>query len=191
MTYRHWFLNPNCPYLGPMQYEDPFALLEKRRLQREQERLALRKRLAELDADAFEDQTVLKGLTKLYGSKETLGHVVAAAAAASAPKPVSAALVARTEAGKDMMYKDMILAVLRDGEPSGMTAAQIRAKAVLRFGKHINPNTLTVTLVRASKQRGNEAAQVRCEGRTWFYVSKPEAQNISPPTELELVGSRH
>jgi len=172
-----------------MLYEDPFALLEKRRQQREQERLALRKRLAELDADAADDQAVLRGLSKLYGSKETLGHVVAAAASVVAPKQGSPALVERVEAGKDMQIKDMVLAVLRDGERSGMTAAQIKAKVLLKYGRHINPNTLTVTLVRASKRRGDEAAQVRCEGRTWFYLSKPEASNISPPPELG--GSRH
>lgn len=175
-----------------MQYEDPFALLEKRRQQREQERLALRKRLAELDADAAEDQAVWKGLTKLYGSKESLGHVVAAAASVAAPNPAPATgLAARVEIGKDMLAKDMILTVLRDGAPSGMTAAQIKAKVVLKFGRHINPNTLTVTLVRASKQRGDEAPLVRCEGRTWFYLSKPEAPNVPRAPELALGGSRH
>lgn len=65
------------------------------------------------------------------------------------------------------MAKEMILAVLKEAGPEGATAKQIRAKVFLRFKTHINPNTLTVSLVRFSK--GSEP-KARCEGRTWYYV---------------------
>ena len=160
-----------------MQYADPFALFELRRQRRDEERLALRKRLAELDAEGTEDATAIRVLRQVYSAADkTLrdGKIVHGGQRA-APTNVSPPAPA-----EKMSNKELCIAVLRDAAPNGMTAAQIKSKALLKYRRVINPNTLTVSLVRASKSRNGNQAEVRCEGRTWFYISQPDVPNVLP-----------
>src|SRR5665213_2927492 len=162
-----------------MQYEDPFALFEARRAKRDQERLSLRKRLAELEIEATEDTTAVTVLRKVY-AKETQ-------ASAEASMAQQFATAVREAQAKEVPTKELILAVLREATPAGMTAKQIKEKALLKYRRHINPNTLTVSLVRASKPHGLQPASVRCDGRTWYYLSQPpEVPNVGIRRAPEL-----
>jgi hypothetical protein len=82
------------------------------------------------------------------------------------------------------MVKDMILSILKDAYPTGLTAAQIKGKAFLRYQEHINPNTLTVTLVRFGKAKPGEQALVKCEGRVWTYIRDTGAATRTPEFAL-------
>jgi hypothetical protein len=166
--------------LWAMTTQDPFALLEKRRQRRDEERLHLRKRLSELDAEAADDATALRVLKKAYEKED------------EAPEPRTLPKAIHTVGATpglfftpdaDRPIKDLILAVLADAAPNGMTAAQIRDKAMLKYRRLINPNTLTVSLVRASKQRGTEPPVVRCQGRVWYYLPPTITPNPEPPQQ--------
>lgn len=157
--------------------------LEDRRMKREAERNAMIKRSAVLNAEAEAD-TVAK---RVY--LETLTARPVPDAIELAPPPhVYAAKSADTD---KLMVKEMILAVLRDAYPNGMTAEQIKGKAFLRFKQHINPNTLTVSLGRYSKPKEGEPRLARCEGRTWFYIRDTDTVPPRAPELALLNGGRH
>jgi hypothetical protein len=62
--------------------------------------------------------------------------------------------------------KDMLLVIVREAGPEGVSAEQIRARAQIKFGVDVNPNTLTVSLVRHRKD-----GKVKCDKKRWFYVN--------------------
>jgi len=72
---------------------------------------------------------------------------------------------------KGTKVKDVILAVLKEAR-GGLTAKQIRGKAFLKFNAELNPNTLTVTLIRMKVDK-----IVRIEGRQWFYIHPNQARS--------------
>lgn len=150
-----------------MQYDDPFHLFEERRLRRDKERLELRKRLAELDQEASEDAIAVKVLRNVY-EKSASTKSVGPNSGVLVPTGNSAVNIG--DVYKDMPVKEVLLSILRESAPEGMTAAQIRQKAMLKYRRDINSNTLTVSLVRASKIKGDQPALVRCEGRKWRYI---------------------
>ena len=159
--------------------------LEERRLKRDAERSAMVKRSAQLNAEADADAVA----KRVY--LETIAASPSAPAAAvpddiepSPAPPIFAAPVSDTT-GKPMV-KDMILSVLRDAYPHGLSAAQIKAKAYLRFKQHINPNTLTVSLGRYSKPKPGEAKLAKCDGRVWYYIRQGEPEKTRSP-ELALI----
>ncbi|MBP6012035.1 MAG: hypothetical protein KBA31_07390 [Alphaproteobacteria bacterium] len=73
--------------------------------------------------------------------------------------------------GKEKPVKEMLLDVLRDAYPSALTAGDLRELALERFGKAINPNTLTVTLVRYRHDK-----LVTVVNKMWRYVPHPSDQ---------------
>lgn len=162
---------------------------ERRKQARAEERLRLSKRLAELNAEAERDDITVANLKVIF-SKEVLaaaGEIIAKELAppdaiepGPSPPPTARDLRRPDKAGP-YLVKDMVLAVIREAYPNGLTAKQIRGKAYLRFRQNINPNTLTVSLGRYSK--GPEP-RARCEGRTWYYIpAKPNggiAEKESP-----------
>jgi hypothetical protein len=162
--------------------QDPFALFAARQVRREQERLALRKRLAELDAEASADIIAVQQLHKAYADDGDAPSV----AAGPAPQARLSPMALAHERGKDMSNKEVILAVLRDAGPGGLNAGQIKAKALLKYGRDLNSNTLTVTLVRASKEGDGKPALTKCEGRQWYYVRQDEAPNLREARAPEL-----
>lgn len=155
---------------------DAIAQLEARRLKREAERLSLQRRLAELVIEGEQDAVALKVLRQLDQKP------IASAASNEAPDRLSAtATIAPSgTAVRDVPFKTMILAVLQTAYPQGLTAAQIKAKVMLKYKRDLNSNTLTVTLVRASKDKDDQKAIVRCEGRTWYSIPQPELPNVRP-----------
>lgn len=139
---------------------NPFRLLEARRISRERERADLNKRLLELNRQAEDDETALRVLKGLYPD----GFADDTNADEEPPPPAGTlARIIHEQAVKNI--KDKVLDVLRSSYPLGLNAAQIRAKAFLKYKEHLNPNTLTVSLVRFRKD-----GKVRIEGREWFYV---------------------
>lgn len=157
--------------------------LEDRRMKREAERNAMIKRSAALNAEAEKDS-----VAKLVYLETLAAPPVPDAIEPAPPPPVYAAKSADT--GK-LMVKDMILAVLRDAYPNGMTAEQIKGKAFLRYQQHINPNTLTVSLGRYSKPKEGELRLARCEGRVWFYIRDTDTVPARAPELALLNGGRH
>ena len=149
--------------------ENPFSRFDERRRQREAKRLELNKQLAELNAEGEKDAIAVAQLRAVYpngfpnddGPPRSIDRRPADAIE-SPPAPPATAAQAQNVAGGNLTVKEMALMVLRDAMPNGLTAAQIKGKAFLRFKKHINPNTLTVSLVRLKPK-------VKCEGRIWFY----------------------
>ncbi|MBA2587742.1 MAG: hypothetical protein H0U98_03860 [Alphaproteobacteria bacterium] len=166
--------------------DDPFLLaLEERRLKREAERTAWNKRAAQLNAEGEADAVA----KRVY-----LETVKPASAVKPSPKPdaVEPAPQATVEGGaaaEEIPVKDMILTVLRDAYPLGLTAKQIKGKAYMRFKKHINPNTLTVSLGRYSKPKDGEPRLARCDGRTWFYVRHDVREIVRGA--VDLLNGRH
>jgi len=154
------------------------AKFDERKQRRERERFALNKRLVELNAEAERDEVTVNNLIAICSEhhKDYVPNLTIPDAVEPAPPPPTAAAVQMASNG--MRVKDMVLAVVRDAYPQGLTAKQIKGKAFLRYKHDINPNTLTVTLVRYSK--GNEA-RVRCDGRTWYYV--PQKANGAAVSE--------
>jgi hypothetical protein len=172
-----------------MPTDDPIAILEARRIKREQERMEINKRLSQLNAEGEEDTIALRVLRRILSSNGDAEKTNAESLASrlSPVVNVSGSLAAMVQASGGMLVKDMIIAILRDAGPDGLTATQIKGRAALRYKANINPNTLTVSLVRASKPKGEQAPLVRCAGRIWYYIGQPEAPNVRSP-ELALNG---
>lgn len=167
--------------------DDPFLLaIENRRIARDGERMAMNKRIAQLNAEADADAVAKRVYLEmksagLLADQQPAGDAKQAAMP-DAVEPAPATEVQAAE-GTDLMVKDMILLVLKEAYPNGMTAAQIKGKAWLRFRKYINPNTLTVSLGRFSKPKDGEPRQARCDGRTWYYMRERE---LLPPKSAQL-----
>jgi hypothetical protein len=148
--------------------ENPFSRFEDRRRERDAERMRLNKRLAELAADGEKDGIAVAQLKAIYPNGFPTAaldqdiDMIGADAIEAAPAPPARALEMQQRGG-DATVKQMAEAILRDAHPNGLTASQIKGKAFLRFKKHLNPNTLTVSLVRLKPR-------VMCENRIWFYV---------------------
>jgi hypothetical protein len=149
--------------------ENPFALFEERRRARDEERAALNKRLVSLNVEGERDAIAVQQLRVLYPNgwpaeaEADRREPPPADALEPAPSPPPSSVVQMQARGSEMTVKDMALTILRDAGPNGLTASQIKGKAMLRYKKQINSNTLTVSLVRLKPK-------VRCEGRVWFYV---------------------
>src|SRR4051812_33817603 len=106
--------------------DDAFARFDERRLRRESERAALNKRLGELSREAEEDAIALRVLKSMYPDGiQRAGETAPVPARIKADTPAAGS---PDGAGAGMRRKDMILTVVRDAYPSGMTAAQIKAK---------------------------------------------------------------
>ena len=164
---------------------DPFARLEERRARRDAERLSLTKRLHQLNQEAEEDAVAAKVLLKLYPEhvpapapqlpeKPSILDRLRAARTLAASTPSPASVAATQDSGAGLKLKDMILNVLREAYPNGLKAQQIRGKVQIKYRTDLNPNTLTVTLVRYSK---GDDPRARCEGRTWYYV-RPSTNGV-------------
>jgi hypothetical protein len=164
--------------------------LEDRRLKREAERMAMNKRMAQLNVDGEADAIA----KRVYLDMVKGGDIPAVQAEPKAPTPdaIESAPAAPDTAPRrndGYMVKDMVLAVLRDAFPAGLNASEIKHRAYNRFKQHINPNTLTVTLGRYSKPKDGDPVIARCVGRVWFYV--PPINVVRSP-ELALVnGGKH
>lgn len=143
--------------------ENPFSRFEARRIARDAERMRLHKRIVELNAEGEKDAVAVEQLKQIYpdGFPSASDSPVPDAVEAPPTPPPTAAEMQKM--ASDMTVKDMALLILREAHPNGLTASQIKGKAFLKFRKHINSNTLTVSLVRLKPK-------VKCEGRTWFYV---------------------
>jgi len=186
----HVLLHPCTPrafmrYMSPMTTEDPFQRLDARRQSRERERLLIQKRLAEINAEDADDAVALRVLRNLYpdGFSNHPQTDAPEKPEAVTPDSASAKFAVRT-----LPVKTMLLSVLKDAFPGGLTAAQIKGKVWLKYKQEINPNTLTVSLVRASKQKGDEPPRVRCDGRTWYYLRYSEAPNLRPSVDTDHGG---
>jgi hypothetical protein len=175
----HWNREPVI--IESMVPTDAIAQLEARRLKREAERLSLQRRLAELVIEGEQDAVALKVLRQLDPQP------IANGASNEAPDRLHATGITTPPgtAASDIPFKTMILSVLQAAYPNGLTAAQIKAKAVLKYKREINSNTLTVTLVRASKDKDDQKAVVRCEGRTWYSIPQPELPNVRPTVRAQ------
>jgi hypothetical protein len=164
-----------------MTGEDPFDRLEARRMDRDRERMDLHKRIAQLNTEAEKDSIALQVLKEMYpdGWK---------AAQERSPKP-DGALPSPIAKAATMLFKDVILAILRDAAPGGLTANQIKAKAMLKYKVEINPNTLTVTLGRFSRPPDGSAPKAKYDGDVWRYLPTASLTNLKP-AELPLNGGR-
>jgi len=151
--------------------------LEDRKRKRDAERLLLNKRLLELQADSEADIVARRVYEDMVKSgqwspdrsdvpatpdepKRTITYQLTGLSVQAAQAPMAQA----------PMVKDIVLSILKEAYPVGLTAAQIKGKAFLKFKTHINPNTLTVTLGRYSRPKDGEPRLARCDGRIWFYV---------------------
>lgn len=172
------FKFPLAPQIGlqykrKMPIEDPFIRFAERRHQREDERLRLSRRLAELQAENDRDVIAVAQLKQLYpngfpqSDEPSPQPQRPVPDAIEPPPPPPSTVVESQRRGSGLMAKDIILSILKDAGPDGIGAKQIRAKAFIRYKTHINPNTLTVSLVRFSK---GDQPKARCEGRTWYYI---------------------
>jgi hypothetical protein len=191
-------LSQNRPNFSAMNdtvspFENPFEALERRRIARDQERQRIMRRVAELNAEGEKDAITREVLQSLYPSGFPKAFIPAREPDTAdpavpdgfepAPLPPETAAHKQATRGGEMTVKEMAVAVLQKAYPEGLSATQIKARAFLRFQKHINPNTLTVSLVRAKPR-------VKCDGRTWYYVktvngvvadsgnSRPEAPGL-------------
>lgn len=147
--------------------------------------MRLNKRLAELAAEGEKDGIAVAQLRAIYpeGFPADGGaqiDTVAADAIEAAPTPPATAAEMQQRGG-DMTVKQMSELILKDAYPNGLTASQIKGKAFLRFKKHINPNTLTVSLVRLKPR-------VQCEGRVWFYVKPNGVHDDANKKSPEVAG---
>jgi hypothetical protein len=162
--------------------ENPFTRFEERRISREAERHRLRRRLVELESEGQKDVIAIEQLKAIYPE----GFPAELKMARVAPQPDSIEpapenLLTLSPRANKHSYKDVILSTLQDA-PAGLSAAQIKGRAFLKHQVHINPNTLTVTLVRLSK---GDAPLVKFEDRAWHYL-RFGTQEVSP--QLRLVG---
>ncbi len=160
-------------------------MLEERRRRRDAERMRLQKRIAELSREGEDDAIAARVYQDAMTSQTATAVAIASDPATPKPDAVEASPYkvvmmprASVEAPK---VKDMILAVLRDAYPNGLTAANIKGKVYLRFKEQINSNTTTVTLGRFSKD-----GIVKNDSRVWFYVPAAPAPNIP-----QLNGTAH
>lgn len=151
---------------------DPFKRLDDRRRERDRERMELNKRLAVLNQEADEDAIALKVLRKLYPEQpKTPGNVILAHEF-DRQRLSELPLAGERPSGslpRLIPAKQLVLAVLREAYPEGLTAGQIGGRALVKHKRSINPNTLSVSLA-----RHKEDGAIRLEGKTWFYVKDRE-----------------
>ena len=141
------------------------------------------KRAIQLNAEGEEDSVA----KRVY--LQTLSAPPVPDAVEAPPSPPRHATQS-VETGKPMV-KDMILTVLRDAHPNGLSAEQIKGKAFLRYQEHINPNTLTVSLGRYSKPKPGEPVLAKCVGRIWYYVHGAGTVPARAPELALLNGGKH
>jgi len=146
------------------RYPDPLTLIQDKRRRLAEERHALLSRVQEIDKELLDQETAIRVIRELLPPEPDVQ-----------PAPLPAGLVAAAKAPaagvqKPPLVKDMVLAILKDAYPRGLTAAEIRQGAIERFGATVNPNTLTVSLGRFKAEN-----LVSIEGRQWRYT----------PTEAE------
>ncbi len=149
--------------------EDPFTRFEYRRRQRELERIQLTKRIAELNAEGERDAIAVAQLRAIYPNgfpaSDEQAVEIGPVPDAIEPPPLPPSTAAEMQAAIGAFsVKEMALNILREAAPTGLSATQIKGKAFLRYRKHINPNTLTVSLVRLKpKVRCEKSYLVLCE----------------------------
>ncbi len=138
---------------------DFLARMDQRKSARDAERSRLNKRLLEINREAEEDEIATRVYRKVGAEPSAAEKPIQALSAL----PTNSAEV-RPAQPKGMKVKEAILAVLKDAR-GGLTAKQIRGRAFLKCNAELNPNTLTVTLIRMKEDK-----IVRIEGRQWFYI---------------------
>lgn len=154
----------------PDEIDDPFERFWQRRLMREHETKIIERRTAEIRQEDEADAIAVAQLRKIYpngfpGGKPRQAEI-------QQPRELSTPVATAHASSAGIPVKDMILAILKGAYPDGLTAKQIKAKAAIKYGAALNPNTLTVTLVRYSKL---PVPCAKCEGRVWCFVASPAA----------------
>jgi hypothetical protein len=136
-------------------------------------------RLVELNVEAQEDVVARRVLRQMYPEHKSAALEPAAASCAAGRirilgfDPANASrIISSTVPEAKQAIKDIVLSIVRqEAGKYGMTASTIRARVKLRHGIDVNPNTLTVSLVRHRK-----AGQLECRGRRWFYAAAKDQQ---------------
>jgi hypothetical protein len=138
----------------------PIEAIRQRHQRLTTERANLTVRIAAIDKELNELVTSERVIIGLADSEES---------GLSSPIPFalySARIISklkRRAAGRQIC--EMVLEVLRDAYPEELKAAEIRQLILARFEVEINPNTLTVSLV-----RHREARLVKLVKKAWSYI---------------------
>ena len=151
-----------------MAYEyDPFEKLEERRIKREQERMAMAKRTVELNAEGERDATTLRVLAEMYPDRAPSAKLTPRPKDFSDRLPLPSAPVPeeKMNLGQELAIKHVVLNIVRDANPQGVTSQQIGARAAVKYRMQINKNTLGVSLGRHSR-----AGRIKCVSKRWYYI---------------------
>lgn len=157
---------------------DPFALLDERRQRREQERMQIMKRLAQINVEGEEDEVARKVLTRIYPD----GPDKVSPPKAGAPETDANTSELKQTNSAGMTASEACLEVVKGAYPNGLTTQQVVSKLFLRFRSQATSNT-----VRVSMRRHRGRGKANYLNGQWFYV--PHSERRETPLLLPANGA--
>jgi hypothetical protein len=147
--------------------DDPFTLLDERRRKRESERMAINKRLSQMNAEGEQDDVARKVLLQMYPNGFSGATGVDTGNGLFAPaQPRFSLHDTNSKPDKTTTSaSEMALEVVKDAYPDGLAQEQIAAKIFLRYRATVSENTVRVSMIRHRAR-----IKARYTDSRWFYI---------------------